>query len=68
MPEDGRLISLSHSDRNGRRGLRVVASSDLVDATSLFGLRCRAGQSALGIAESTVGALGRYLQVSTDRK
>lgn len=32
MTEDSRLISISHSDRNGRRGLRVVAGSYHEDA------------------------------------
>ena len=57
MTEDSRLISISHSDRNGRRvsGWSQVAITKM--QRRLFGLRNRAGPSALGLPESTVDVI-----------
>jgi hypothetical protein len=51
MTEDSRLISISHSDRNGRRGLRVVAGSYHEDAKAPL----RVAQSGRPIGTGTTG-------------
>jgi hypothetical protein len=65
MSEDGRLISISDSDRNGGAASMWSQVEITKMPRCLFALL---RNRAVGLPESTVGVSGRPFAASTDRK